>query len=149
MERLQFKTNIAAPKEKVWSILWNDKTYGQWTAPFCEGSRAETDWKEGSKVLFLAPNGEGMSSVIAKRTDNEFMSFSHKGVVKDGIEDFSSETTKEWAGGIENYTLSENDGNTELTIDIDVTPQHKPYFLTTWPQALDALKKLAEKDVTV
>ena len=145
MERLQFKTRIAAPKEKVWRILWDDETYGQWTAPFCEGSRAQTDWQEGSKVLFLAPNNEGLSSIIEKRIDNQFMSFSHKGVVKDGIEDFSPEVTKEWAGGIENYTLTEKDGHTELTVDIDITPQHKEYFLTTWPKAFDVLKELAEE----
>ena len=53
MEKKQFKIEIAAPREKVWKILWGDKTYPAWTSVFAEGSRAETDWEEGSKVLFL------------------------------------------------------------------------------------------------
>ena len=101
MERLQFRTSIVAPQEKVWKNLWNDHTYPLWTAPFCECSRAESDWQEGSKILFLGSNNEGLSSIIAKKVDNEFMSFSHKGFIKDGVEDFSSELTKEWAGGLE------------------------------------------------
>lgn len=145
MERLQLKTIIAAPKEKVWRILWDEQTYKQWTRPFCEGSYAKSDWKEGSKVLFLSPNNEGLSSVIERKIENQFMSFSHKGVVKGGIEDFSPEATKDWAGAIENYTLSENDGLTELIVDIDITPEHKDFFLTTWPQAFSVLKELAEE----
>ncbi len=52
MEKKQFKIKIAAPREKVWKILWGDNTYPAWTSAFAEGSRAETDWEEGSKVLF-------------------------------------------------------------------------------------------------
>ena len=58
MKKLNFTTKIDAPKEKVWNTLWNDATYRAWTSAFAEGSFAETDnWKEGSKVLFLDPNG--------------------------------------------------------------------------------------------
>ena len=46
---------------------------------------------------------------------------------------------------LRNYTLSTADGYTFLTVEIDVTPQHKDYFLTTWPKALTALKKLSER----
>lgn len=70
MERKEFRTTIDAPKEKVWQVLWNDETYPKWTAPFGEGSRAETDWKEGSKVLFLGAEGEGMVSRIAENRPN-------------------------------------------------------------------------------
>lgn len=63
MEKLHFSTNINAPREKVWDTLWNDNSYRKWTSAFMEGSYAETDnWKEGSKVLFLSPGGDGMGS---------------------------------------------------------------------------------------
>jgi uncharacterized protein YndB with AHSA1/START domain len=55
MQKLNFSTTIDAPKEKVWQVLWDHDNYRKWTAPFCEGSYAETDSKEGSKVLFLSP----------------------------------------------------------------------------------------------
>ena len=57
MTTLEFKIEINAPKEKVWDILWNDATYKQWTSVFCEGNYVVSDWKEGSKIHFLSPNG--------------------------------------------------------------------------------------------
>ena len=86
MERHQFKTTINAPREKVWRTLWNDETYRQWTSAFAKGSRVETDWKTGSKVLFLDGKNRGMVSMIAENTPNEVMSFRHLGILKNGIE---------------------------------------------------------------
>lgn len=64
MEKLDFSIDINAPKEKVWNVLWNDATYPQWTAVFTEGSHAESDWKEGSQILFLDGKGDGLVSKI-------------------------------------------------------------------------------------
>jgi uncharacterized protein YndB with AHSA1/START domain len=75
MEKLNFNIVINATPEKVWKVLWNDDTYRKWTSAFAEGSHAETDWKQGSKVLFLDGKGEGMVSKIAESRPNEFMSF--------------------------------------------------------------------------
>ena len=146
MEKKQFKIEIAAPKEKVWKILWGDNTYPLWTAAFAEGSQVETNWEEGSKVLFLDGKGEGMVSTIAKKIPNEFMSFKHLGTVKNGVEDLHSEKTKEWSGALENYILKTTDGKTELVVDMDMTEEFKDYFTNTWPKALDKVKQLAEKN---
>ena len=146
MEKKQFKIEIAAPKEKVWKVLWGDTTYPAWTSAFAEGSRAETNWEEGSKVLFLDGKGQGMVSTIAKKIPNEFMSFKHLGTVKDGVEDFESEQTKEWSGALENYVLKTVNGKTELFVDMDIAEEYKDYFMNTWPKALDKVKELAEKN---
>jgi len=66
----KFKITINATPEKVWKILWNDSTYRKWTTVFAEGSFAETDWQEGSKVLFLGPEGRGMVSRIKRNIPN-------------------------------------------------------------------------------
>ena len=145
MERKEFSIVIDAPKEKVWNILWNDQTYSQWTSAFCEGSRAETDWEKGSKVRFLGPDGGGMVSVISEKIPGEFMSFEHRGVVIDGIEDYNSETAKEWQGSLEYYRLVQLDGKTILFVDMDIAQSHKDYFLSTWPKALEKVKELAEE----
>jgi uncharacterized protein YndB with AHSA1/START domain len=147
MEKLKFKTTIDAPREKVWEILWNDASYQAWTAVFSEGSRAETDWKKGSKVLFLDGKGDGMVSSIAENIPNEFMSFKHLGEVKNGVEDVDSEKVREWADGTENYTLKTMNGKTELTVDLDIVAEFKDYFMTTFPKALDKAKELAEKNL--
>ncbi len=148
MERHQFKTTINAPREKVWEILWGDETYPRWTSAFAEGSRAETDWKKGSKVLFLDGKGDGMVSVVADNVPNEFMSFKHLGVLNNGKEDLETPKEKGWSGAIENYTLKTVNNKTELTVDQDIEGDYKDYFLSTWPKALEKLKALAEGKVT-
>jgi hypothetical protein len=147
MEKINFSTSINASKEKVWKTLWGDSSYPKWTSVFSESSKAITDnWKEGSKVLFVDGKGEGMVSTVAVNRPNEYMSFKHLGMVKDGIEDVSSDKIKEWAGAMENYTLEEAGGITTLTVDMDATDDFKDYFMKTFPKALEQVKALAESD---
>lgn len=145
MEKLVFSTSINASPEKVWNILWTDATYRKWTAAFMEGSYAVTDWKEGSKVLFLDGKGMGMVSRIAVNRPNEYMSIEHLGEVKDGVEDTTSDRVKAWAGAHENYTLKKISDQTELTIDMDITEEYKEMFAQIWPKALANVKQLSEQ----
>jgi hypothetical protein len=145
MEKHTFKITIDAPRERVWEILWGENTYPAWTSVFSEGGRVETDWKVGSKVLFLGGDNGGMVSRIADKKPNEFMSFSHEGMVENGVEVYESDKMREWSGAMENYTLKTVEGKTELTIDIDLTDEYKDYFLKTWPQALEKLKDMCEQ----
>ena len=144
MEKQEFKIAIDAPREKVWNVLWEENSYRAWTAPFSEGSHAISDWKKGSKVLFLDGKGMGMVSKIDETIPNEYMSFEHIGYVKDGVEDLSSEEVKNFAGAHENYTLKEVGGKTELVVDMDINDQYKDYFTETFPKALAKVKELAE-----
>ena len=141
MEKMIFTQQINAPKEKVWNILWEDASYRKWTAPFCEGSYAVNDnWKEGSKVLFLSPGGDGMVSKVAANRPCEFMSFIHLGEVKAGVEDTESEKVKQWAGAKENYTLTEVEGKTRLFGHINAVIEHDDAAVTE--HALDACQRL-------
>jgi len=146
MQKLNFSIKINAPKERVWSVLLDDETYRSWTSVFSPGSHAVTDWKEGSKVLFLDGKGQGMVSTIAANKPKEYLSIKHLGIVKDGVEDLDSDTVKGWAGAFENYTLKETGGITELLIDIDSDDEFKEYFLKTWPRALEKVKELSESN---
>ena len=144
MQRKKYSVNINAPKQKVWQILWSDDSYGKWTSVFCEGSYAVTDWKEGSRVHFLSPGGNGMYSTIAGKEDNRFMSFRHDGEMKDGVELPLDDKSREWAGATENYTLSEDNGTTELVVDMDFVETHETYFDEHFPKGLQLVKELAE-----
>jgi hypothetical protein len=144
MEKIHFSIDIKAPIQKVWDTLWADETYRKWTTPFSEGSYAESDWKEGSKVLFLSPGGDGMLARIAEKREPNYMGFEHLGMIHGGVEDTTSDKVKPWAGARENYTLSENNGQTTVAVDIDITDEYKEMFMKMWPLALDELKKLAE-----
>lgn len=144
MKKLNFSIRINAPKEKVWQVLWDDATYRKWTSVFSEGSYAVSDWQEGSKILFLSPDGGGMHSIIARKMPNELMSFKHLGIVKDGEEQPDNEETKKWSGAMEDYSLTETGGTTELAVAMDMTEDHEQYFKDTFPKALETVKALAE-----
>lgn len=145
METLHFSIAIKAPAEKIWKILWNDVTYREWTSVFSEGSYAVSDWHEGSKVLFLNGEGNGMYSIVAKNVPNEQMWFKHIGVVRNGVEEQLDEETKKYSGARENYSLEEHFHYTTLSVDIDLNIKDIPYFKSTFPKALDRVKKMAEK----
>ncbi len=145
MKKLTFSIQINAPKERVWSILWTDETYRAWTTVFHPGSYAQSDWKEGSKILFLGGDGsDGMVSKIARLIPNEFMSFQHLGEMKNGVEDVDSPAVKVWEGAHENYTLQEKNGGTELGVELDADNSFADYFLDKFPKALEKVKELAE-----
>ncbi|MDN3670698.1 SRPBCC domain-containing protein [Echinicola jeungdonensis] len=149
MERQKFKILINAKPEKVWKILWDDATYRQWTKVFSEGSRAESDWKEGSKILFLDGKGNGMVSKIEKLIPNKFMSFIHMGTIHEGKEDMSNKGEENWNGAIENYTLIAKNNQTELTVEMDIDHEYKEFFEETFPKAIQKVKELAEKEPAV
>jgi len=145
MQKINFSITINAPKEKVWEMLWNLDAYRAWTSVFAEGSYVKTDnWKEGTKVLFLDPNGRGMVSRVAANRPCEFMSFKHLGEVENGVEDTTSERVKAWAGAMENYTLKQQNGTTTLEIEMDITDEFKEVFEKIWPEALKKVKALSE-----
>jgi len=144
MKTLHFSAFINAPREKVWRSLWEDASYRNWTSAFSEGSYAVSDWKEGSKILFLSPGGEGMFSVIDKLEQDTFMSFKHLGVVKENKEQPETEATKKWSGAMENYTLKEKDGGTLLEVSVDMADDHVVYFEKAFPVALDKVRQIAE-----
>ncbi|MDO6434083.1 SRPBCC domain-containing protein [Flavitalea sp. BT771] len=144
----EFKITIDAPREKVWNALWKNESYQQWTAPFAAGSRAETDWKKGSKVLFLDGKNSGMVSTIVDNKPNEFMSIRHLGIINNGVEDLDSAESRQWAGALENYTLRTVNGKTELIVDMEgnIPEAFVDYFVQTWPKALEKLKEIAERN---
>ena len=145
MEKKEYSMEIHAPREKVWDVLFSDRTYEKWTSVFSEGSTVKTDnWKKGSKVQFLDGKGSGMIAKIADNVPNEYMSIEHLGMVKDGKEDYDSPEIKSWAGAKENYTLRSSNGDTRLVVDIELADEWKDYMNKTWPKALEKVKELAE-----
>ena len=145
MQKLHFSITINAPKEKVWDTMLNKETYDQWTAAFGHPGSFEGDWNEGSNIRFVAPNEkgemEGMYSRIKENRLHEFLSIEHLGVILNGKESEESN----WAGALENYTFTEKDGATELTVDMDSDEELVDEFNKSWPLGLQKLKELSEK----
>jgi len=144
MNTLHFSSVIHAGRETVWNTMLAPDTYRLWTAEFTEGSYFEGSWAGGERISFLAPDGNGMASVIAENRPHEHLSIKHIGYVKDGVEDTDSEMVRSWAPAFENYSLSESGPSTDLKVDIDVAPEFEEYMTKTWPRALSRLKAICE-----
>lgn len=151
MKKLQFKTDIDAPAAKVYNTMLgldNKTTYQTWTAEFNPTSTYEGSWEKGSKILFIGTdeNGEkgGMVCKIAENIPNTFVSIRSCGVLKGDTEITTGEDAEKWAGGLENYTLTENNGTTTIVVDVDMIEDYVDYFNETWPKALGKLKSMLE-----
>lgn len=141
LNRLRFSIDIAAPRDKVWRVLWDDASFRDWTSVFAEGSYAVSDWNEGSTIQFIDPaSRSGMSAIIEQKRPAEFMSFRHEAEIKDG----QVQPPAAWSGAHENYTLTANDGRTTLTVDLDAPDDHRQMFEDKFPQALERVKTLSE-----
>lgn len=146
LQKLHFSVEINASKEKVWHTMLNDETYRKWTSAFTEGSYFEGSWDQGSKILFLDPDRNGMVAKIAENKPYEFISIEHIGFVANGDEDTESEGAKAFAGAHENYTFRETGGKTEVSVDMDTNEEYKAMFEDAWPKALAKLKELSENE---
>ena len=145
MEKMEFSITINALPEKVWEVIIGKDTYDLWTAPFAAGSTVKTDWKKGSKALFLDGKGNGMVSEIVESIPGKFLSIHHLGEVKDGVEDPTTYQGGEWGDALENYTLElVNDHQTLWRVNMDMISEYVDYMNKTWPLALQKVKELAE-----
>ncbi|MBG6129976.1 hypothetical protein IWQ47_001941 [Aquimarina sp. EL_43] len=142
INRLQFSIDIKAEKTKIWDALWKDNYYRDWTSVFFEGSYAITDnWKEGSKVVFLSPDQNGIYSIIETHIPNKIMRFKHIGNVIKGEEQPIDDETKAWSGATEIYTLTSGADSNTLNVEIDVLDEHLDFMKTTFPKALEKVKE--------
>ncbi|MFN3969339.1 SRPBCC domain-containing protein [Flavobacterium sp.] len=146
MKKLTFSIDINASKEKVWYSLWDEENYEDWTSTFCEGSFTISDWKEGSKIYFLAPNGNGMNSKITINKPFETMLFSHYGEMKHFKELPITEEVQAWSGAEERYDLTEKNGVTTVKATVDIVEKYSDYFDDIFPKALAKLKSIAESE---
>lgn len=146
MKPMHFSITIRAPKEKVWNTMLQQETYRIWTAEFMEGLYYEGSWEQGKKILFLGPDGSGLTSVITENRPYRYLSIKHLGIVKNGTDDTESPEAKAWLPAYENYTLAERDGSTELKVDMSGFPAEDEQIMMAdaWPKALARLKSLCE-----
>ncbi len=142
MKEMRFPIEIHATKEKVWDILWQDKTFRQWAGLIDEGTYMVGEMKEGSEIQFISGNGYGVTSLVEKLIPGESLVLRHEADTKEEGKELRE---KEWTGGKETYSLSEIAGATTLTVTFDVPEDMEEYFETNFPKALERIKVLAEK----
>lgn len=147
MKTLQFTKEIKAPIKKVWDVLWNENTYSKWTSAFNPDgeSTIQSDWQVGGKTLFLDNKGNGMVSTIKTKNDPYEIVFEHLGEIMDGKEDTTSEKVKTWAGSLEEYHLSENNGITTLKASVQVEEEWGDMMTNGFTVGLETVRKLSEQ----
>jgi len=148
MKTLHFSTKIDASAEITWETMLDDATYRLWTRAFGSGY-FEGSWLPGSEIMFLGDSDEsepigGMVGVIAEHRPHEFVSIEYTGLIRYGDVDTESAYAQRLKGTHENYTFSEANGVTTLTVDLDVDEEEAEMFAEMWPKALDNLRALAE-----
>ena len=62
-----------------------------------------------------------------------------------GEVDTTSDEVKKWTPSSENYTFTEVEGGTEVTVDVDMTDEYTEQCNAMWPKALAVLKEVAER----
>ena len=148
-EKLHFEIEINAPVAKVWDTMLAPETYKKWVAVFEPSSYFEGSWEKDSKIRFLGGGGDGMTSKIAENIPQKFLSIKHLGLVKNGVDDTTSEEARKWVG-FENYTFIDKGAMTKLEVDFEMvaTAESKEMlemFTDMWPEALQKLKEISER----
>jgi len=143
MKEMKFSVEIHAPREIVWSTLWQDETFRQWAGMIDPGTYMKGELKEGNEIQFIsAENGYGVSSLVKELKQNEFLLLKHRADTQDSGQ---QKREDEWTGGSERYTLSEDNDVTTLTLMCDIPLRMEEYFIEAYPKALDKIKELSEK----
>lgn len=152
MKKLQYIIQINAPAQVVYDKmlgLSDKRTYEAWTAAFNPTSSYEGDWSEGSKIYFVGEHeGKkgGMVSIIEQHKPTQFVSIKHLGIL-DGEEEITNGAEiEQWAGAHENYTFTEQNGITTVTVDLDSAEAFASHFDESFPKALAILKKNIESE---
>ncbi|KQR91510.1 ATPase [Chryseobacterium sp. Leaf180] len=142
MELLIFEIKIEAEPEKVWTVLWSDLSYRQWTSAHTNGSFYEGTLEQNSTVRFLDKDNNGMYSTVLKNDPNKEMIFLHLGEIVNG-----GEVQMEWENATETYRLEETDDSTILRCEVNTSEEFKDFFEKNYPKALQIVKSLSENQL--
>ncbi|MFL9843847.1 SRPBCC family protein [Flavobacterium rhizosphaerae] len=142
---IKTEIKINAPRERVWEVLIKDEYTQQWYTEFCEGSKAETTWEEGSAAIFTDSNGNGMVTTIAVNRPTEELIIQYEGLMINGKPDYDSPQAKEVKKGYESYLLDEKNGITTLRTAAAMSEEFFEMTGDAWERAKDKIKQLAEQ----
>jgi hypothetical protein len=147
MKHLEFKTQIGAGKKKVWETMLQPETYKEWVSVSWPGSTYQGKWKKGENIRFVSPGQGGTMATLLEEKPYDSILAKHVAVINpDGSEDRNSDVAKGWIGTLERYTFKENKGTTDLTVEIETTPEWEGMFNDGWPNALAKLKEMCESN---
>jgi uncharacterized protein YndB with AHSA1/START domain len=132
------KIRITASAEQVWRVLLDPNN--KWAAAFGEGTLAQTDWNEGSSIIWTDLSGAvGARGVIKKKIENRELVLSYY----DEIENKPGETTGEY---VESFRIEE-DPEDGVILTAESGPLPKKYIEAhgaMWDKAMAAIQSISE-----
>lgn len=145
MKQLNYSITIDADRSHVWEIMLAPGKYEQWVKAFSENAQFEGRWEAGATVKFIDPNMGGSKAILEIFEPPHCILARNIAMISaDGNEDKDSEAALQWVGSTEKYLLTEFDGTTTLTIEMQTHPAFVEMFDTCWPTALNTIKTLCE-----
>lgn len=135
---------IRASAQRVWEVLTQPKYTSQWIVHFGMDGFIDSEWQEGSSVLWK--DKDGHVTVAGQITAVEPHKYVH----------FSVHDTSEAFEGVDSdkdgitYTLLEKDGETALSViqgDFGIKPEYMKHYhasVAIWDLVLPHIKRIAE-----
>ena len=134
------KSTIKASAEAVWKVLLDPNN--KWANSFGEGSLAQTDWNEGSPIIWTDLNGGiGARGVVKKKIENSELVLRYY----DEIEPKADETPGEY---MEVFKIDSAPDGT-VTLVAESGPLAKKYITShsgMWDKAMEAIQKNSENN---
>lgn len=150
MRILEFSIKINAPVDHVYQTMVDKNHFKQWISAFGAEFSFKGSWGKGEKIIYLAPdeNGvmHGMISHIKENIPNEQIFVQPCGILENGQEILEGEKVHGLNQSYEKYTFDQQGDITTVTVETAVYEDLEDYFTETWPQALDKLKAICERD---
>lgn len=142
--RIVLSIEINAAPARTWAVLTGTETLRQWAAAFGEGTWAETNWAQGSEVVWKDNDGNmGAKGIILL---NEPASLLKTGY----YDDINSVPPTPLGEYTEIFALAEKAGGTILSTDAGpLSLKHIKVHQPMWEEALQRIKKIAEGNKVV
>lgn len=146
MKIVAHEIEIAAPAAKIWDLMWNAESYRDWTQFFGGSGVYESDWQVGGRTVFWDHERQnGMVATIESLNKPTEVIFKHIGLIENGEEFRQTKEVLEWSGAQERYFLTELDGYTKMTAEINTMPEHEQHMRDGLVKGFDRIKQLAEE----
>ena len=149
MKPLNYKIDIKAPAEKVYSTMIDKEHFKDWVSEFVPNSYFEGGWNKGDTLIYYSPDEKGnmcgMISTIQENIPNELIIIQPKGIVENGKKIFEGEKVQGLDEAVEKYSFKQKGALTELNIEINAYEELEQYFNETWPNALNRIKSISER----
>ncbi|CAN5135452.1 SRPBCC family protein [soil metagenome] len=132
---LVYVNTIAAPPERVWQAI----TDPAFTARYWYGTRLESDWKVGSSITFVKPQGEPDTGRVLVADKPRTLSFSWHIAWGEMAKEKDSRVT---------FTIEPDGGGSKLTLvhdEFEEGSKAAEALKHGWPGILAGLKKSLEE----